>query len=142
MMPESQQRPVPRELTQRINAVVAALGLDESRGLVRGWEDYRGTTNRHVIRQAFETIGIYAVFGFPPQHIRETKFSPVMYLACAADDRGANALHRLVWSQGVVPILLIATPSGLQIRKGLTPPVSRPTTIAWSKLNTAADLPV
>ncbi|MBI1776201.1 MAG: N-6 DNA methylase [Proteobacteria bacterium] len=134
--------PVPPELIKRIDAVIAALGLDESRGLVRRWGDYKAATNRHVVRQAFETIGIHAVFGFPSQRVREARFSPVVYLACAADDAGANALHRLVWSQGVVPILLIATPTGLQIRKSLTPPMPQSMTVAWSKLSGTADLPV
>jgi len=137
-MPTRQPTILP-ELRQRIDAVIAALGL-VSPSLIRRWEDYRAATNRHVVRQAFETIGIHAVFGFPSRRDREAKFSPVAYLACASDDARANLLHRLVWSQGVVPILLIATPAGLQIRKSLTPPMPRPITVAWSKFST--ELPV
>ncbi len=66
---------------------------------------------------------------------RPTKFSPILYVSTAADDAEASRIHRLVWSQGVVPILLIATPSELQIRKSLGPPNKKPISVAWQKFD-------
>src|SRR6266478_8144649 len=105
------------ELTQRLEAVISALGYDDTRGLVRQWSDFRSTTNRHVVRQAFDTIRVHSVFGFSSGHPIASKFAPILYLSIATDDAAAVAVHRLVWSQGVVPILLVATPAGLQIRR-------------------------
>src|ERR1700680_3769425 len=96
-------------LLQRLEAVIAMLAFDQSHGLVRRWADFRATTNRHVVRQAFDTIGVHAVFGFPSGRDKALKFSPILYLAVADDDPSAVALHRMVWSQGVVPILMVAT---------------------------------
>jgi hypothetical protein len=130
------------ELINRLEQVIALLGFNESAGLVRSWAEYAAQTNRHVVRQAFETIGTHAVFGFPStRDDRGKKFSPVLYLASASDDAGAKSLHRLTWSQGVVPILLVATPSGLQVRKTLAPPTPNPLTVGWAKLD-AGVLPV
>jgi hypothetical protein len=107
-------QPTSPALAERLEAVITMLGLDQSRGLMRQWADFRATTNRHVVRQAFDTIGVRAVFGFPSGHDRALKFSPILYLAVSDDDAGAKLLHRMVWSQGTVPILLVATPAGLQ----------------------------
>jgi len=117
------------------------LGFDQSRGLMRQWADFRATTNRHVVRQAFDTIGVRAVFGFPSGRDKTLKFSPILYLAVADDDAGAKFLHRMVWSQGVVPILLVATPAGLQIRRTLMPATARPVLVAWDRLADPAALP-
>jgi restriction-modification enzyme MmeI-like protein len=129
------------ELSQRLEAVISMLGFDGTRGLVRRWVDFQSTTNRHVVRQAFDTIRVHAVFGFPSGRAHAPKFFPILYLAIAADDAEAVALHRLVWSQGVVPILLVGTPSGLQIRRGLTPSNARPVTVAWDRLADSTNLP-
>jgi hypothetical protein len=128
-------------LAQRLETVIAMLGFDQSRGLVRQWADYRATTNRHVVRQAFDTIRVHAIFGFPSGRNKAPKYSPILYLAFAEDDAGAIAIHRFVWSQGVVPILLISTPAGLQIRRSLTPATARPISVAWDRLENAAALP-
>ncbi|WP_180982645.1 DNA methyltransferase [Methylocella silvestris] len=50
-------------------------------------------------------------------------------------------MHRLVWSQGVVPILLVATPAGLQIRRSFTSSTARPVTVPWNRLSDGASIP-
>ncbi len=119
------------------------MGFAEEPGLIRKWKDYTATTSRHIVRQALETIKVHAVFGFSTRRTEQPgNFTPVLYFAHAQNDAGASAIHRLVWSQGVVPILLIATPSALQIRKSLTPPTTPPISIPWEKLDEKSELPV
>jgi len=118
-MPSAPPEPALAELTQQLEAVIAILGYDGTRGFVRQWSDFRSTTNRHVVRQAFDAIRVHSVFGFSSGRPKASKFAPILYLAVAADESAAAAVHRLVWSQGVVPILLVATPAGLQIRRSL-----------------------
>src|SRR5580693_8511464 len=142
-MPVRSPSTVSADLIQRLEDVVAALGIDKSRGFVRRWSEYNASNNRQIVRQAFETIGVHSIFGFRSgRGHKATKFSPVLYLTASADDAGAHAVHRLVWSQGVVPILLIATPQGLQIRKSLIPGTPNPLTVPWSKLGPGQPLPV
>jgi hypothetical protein len=143
-MPVQSPTTVLPELMQRLDDVIGVLGFDESRGFVRRWSDYNANNNRQLVRQAFEKIGVHSVFGFRSGRgdIKSNKFSPVLYLAASPDDVGAQTVHRLVWSQGVVPILLIATPQGLQIRKSLGPGTPTPLTVPWDKLADGQPLPV
>ena len=111
------------------------LGFADNPGLVRRWADYKAVTSRHVVRQAFDTIGVQAVFGFLSRRSdQHDHYVPILYFATRPDKPQADALHRLVWSQGIVPILLIATPTGLQIRKTLAPPRARPVSVPWDTL--------
>src|SRR6185437_3914581 len=123
------------DLLRRLEAVIGLLGYDRVNGLVRRFAGFRSCTNRHVVRQAFDTIRIHSVFGFKSSRHGVEKFSPVLYLAAAGDEAGANDVHRLVWSQGVVPILVVSTPNGLQIRRSLGPSTARPVVVAWDKLD-------
>jgi N-6 DNA methylase len=133
----------PNELVWHLEQVVRWLGFAENPGLVRRWADYAAVTSRHVVRQAFDTMGVHAVFGFSSNPSGSPKkYAPVLYFAACGDDTKADRLHRLVWSQGVVPILLIATPAALQIRKSLAPPPPRPLSVPWDKLADGQPLPI
>lgn len=130
------------DLSVKLEAIIARLGYDQGTGLMRASEPYKGTTRRHIVRQAFQIIGAHAVFGFgSPGQMPALGFTPVLYLCTARDSLDAKHIHRLVWSQGVVPLLLIATPDALEIRRGLAPPPDRPHSVPWDKLESGADLP-
>ena len=121
---------------------MSRLGFADNPALIRRWADYKAVTSRHVVRQAFDTIRVHAVFGFPSSRSDQPKkYAPILYFAISRDDKEADSLHRLVWSQGVVPILLIATPATLQIRKSLAPPTARPLSVPWDKLADNQRLP-
>lgn len=131
------------DLVDKIEQVIVRLGFENGASLVRDPEKYDAITNRHIVRQAFDTIGVYAVFGFSslsPSH--QKLFTPIVYFCLAKSDAEADQLHRLTWSQGVTPIMLIATPAGLQVRKSLGPPTARPTTLPWDKLAQDREVPV
>jgi hypothetical protein len=130
-------------LSAKLEEVISRLGLARGPGLVRSWEEFTGTTNRHVVRQAFAAVGTYAVFGFSaPGRDERQSFTPILYLCAARDDAAARDIHRLVWSQGVVPLLLIATPSALQIRRSLAPPPQQPISVSWERIADDQSLPV
>ncbi|SCX28592.1 Type I restriction-modification system methyltransferase subunit [Agrobacterium sp. DSM 25558] len=130
-------------LFARIEDVITRLGFGASAGLTRSWDQFKGTSNRHIVRQAFDTVGAYAVFGFGlPGAGYQQSFTPILYFCAAQDDAAAKDIHRLVWSQGVVPLLFVATPSGLQIRRGLAPPPEQAISLAWEKLTDSETLPV
>jgi len=130
-------------LSAKLEEVISRLGLALGPGLIRSWEEFTCTTNRHVVRQAFVAIGTYAVFGFSaPGRDGRQSFTPILYLCVARDDPAAKDIHRLVWSQGVVPLLLIATPSALQIRRSLAPPPKQPISVSWERIVDDQALPV
>lgn len=125
-------------LVERLEGIIGRLGLDTGSGLIRSWEDFTGSTSRHVIRQAFATVGVYAVFGFStPNSGHLQNFTPILYLITAENTAAAKDIHRLVWSQGVVPLLLVATPSALEVRRSLAPPPEQPISVAWDNLDGA-----
>jgi len=128
----------------KLEQVISRLGLDSAGGLIRSWEALDSVANHHVVRQAFTTIGVSAVFGFVSRaHDGSPTYAPILYLAIADDAAAARNIHRLVWSQGMAPLLLIATPSGLEIRKSLAPPPKKPTTVLWDTFGEpSAGLPV
>ena len=123
------------QLALRLERVMSRLGFADNPALIRRWADYKAVTSRHVVRQAFNTIHVHAVFGFPSSRLDQpNKYAPILYFAISRDEKEADSLHRLVWSQGTVPILLIATPTALQIRKSLTPPSAHPISVPWDRL--------
>lgn len=129
-------------LSRKLEAIIDRLGLNQGPGLLRASDPYNGNTNRHVVRQAFQAIGAHAVFGFgSSDKISTSGFTPVLYLCAAENDQDATRIHRLVWSQGSAPLLLIATPSALEIRRGLAPPPLHPIRVSWDKLKTGEELP-
>lgn len=130
-------------LHKRLEEVICRLDLDNCDSLIRSWEQFKSSTNRHIVRQAFETIGTHSVFGFNTLETDQPqKFTPILYLCVANDDAAAKEIHRLVWSQGVVPLLFIVTPDALQIRRSLAPPPEKPTEVSWARLSNEQELPV
>lgn len=140
-MPSTDLADVRSTLAKRVEEVIARLMYDSADGLVRSWEDFSGSTNRHVVRQAFATIDVNAIFGFAAAgYDGRCSYTPIVYVAMAEDSQTAKKIHRLVWSQGVVPLLLIATPSSLEVRQSLAPPPEQPIAISWSRF-AEAELP-
>lgn len=122
-------------LSQRIEDVIELLAYDSSGGLVRSWEGFASSANRHIVRQAFTTINVSAIFGFNAiDRNGQQSFTPIVYLTQAKDTEAAKDLHRLAWSQGVVPLMLVATPSGLEVRRSLAPPPEQPIALPWNRL--------
>lgn len=139
-MPEPK---IPDEsLIARIEDIIGLLGYERSGGLLRSVDAANVPTSRHIVQQAFSTIDVHAVFGFSSIAAEGRKnFTPICYLAIAPDSQAAKNVHRLVWSQGVVPLLLIATPMGLEIRRSLAPPPDKPIVLPWEKFGKEA-LPI
>lgn len=135
-MAKSESKAAPSaSIADKLEQVISRLGLDSAGGLVRSWETLTSVTNHHIVRQAFTTIGVSAVFGFASRaHDGSPSYAPILYLAIADDAAAARNIHRLVWSQGMAPLLLVATPFGLEVRRSLAPPPEKPITVLWDGL--------
>lgn len=103
-------------------------------GYYTKFEAYTGDNYQHVLRQAFDLVGVHSVFGFQRTGRAARTFTPIAYMAAAADRDEATRIHRQVWSQGVAPILLLATPQGVEIRLGLAPPPEQPVLVPWNEI--------
>lgn len=97
----------------------AAGFLDESR-----WHE--AIEHAHVFRHTEEACrapsvrgrfrGIYMLGMHRPGERRTT--TPVVYVAQAPDAQSADAIHRIVWNQAVVPFLVVCTPEGVRLYTG------------------------
>lgn len=97
----------------------AAGFLDESR-----WHE--AIEHAHVFRHTAEACrdpnvrgrfrGIYMLGMHRPEERRAT--TPVVYMAEAPDAEAADAVHRIVWNQAVVPFLVVRTPEGVRLYTG------------------------
>lgn len=72
---------------------------------------------KQPIQQALANMGVIGCFGFvSTSPAGKARYTPIAYVAKARDRADADELHRKTWSQGIVPLLLVATPEGLQLR--------------------------
>lgn len=62
---------------------------------------------RHTLGQAFREMSVRGAYGLFDERVSKARFTPFVYLATASDRQEAIQIHRRVWSQGVVPFLLI-----------------------------------
>lgn len=130
------------DLTTQLERAATLLGLRSDAGYTAVIEDFMGKSGLHTIRQAFQVIGVRGVFGFESSgESQQGRYTPIVYLAIAESVDEAVLLHRQVWSQGVVPLLLVATEGGLQVRHTLAPPIDQVVTHGWSTLFDGGDLP-
>jgi hypothetical protein len=108
-------------LHQRLSAICADLGYSESSTFVTAATLKSHARASYVIREALTTIGVAAVFclagPLEPEAMR-----PVVYLAIAEDDAELRRIRKEVWTQGVVPFLVVVLPSRLAICSGFEPP--------------------
>ncbi len=107
-----------------IDDVIAYLGLGESRGWVDAnrFDDVVGP--RGALRRARDEMGVRGAFGtwqYGAGGGHGKRFVPLLYLAQATDaDAARDEVHRRVWSQGLVPLLIICTPDTIFVSEGFT----------------------
>lgn len=98
-----------------------ALGYVGSATYFDALEAFDCRENVHVVTTAFGAIGIHSVFGLSDGAVPGS-FKPVVYVGVARDAAAADNLHRRVWTQGVVPLLILVTPDGFEVRNAFAPP--------------------
>lgn len=129
--------PDPEAFRRRVRQLIDRLGFTDDEDYVVEPEGLPTSQTSHSLRSAFETMGV--VGAFCPKStlgIGSDRAIPVLYLA-VTDDEGRDAVHRKVWSQSVVPYLLLATPSGFEVRNGFDYRGTRDA-VAWTALDEGA----
>jgi hypothetical protein len=99
--------------------LLARLGYNDDEDFVVNPETLELTQVSHAIEAAFSSMGVIGAFcprsSLASGHARPI---PIVYVVKATDVADANAKHRAIWSQSVVPIAIIATQTHFQIRNG------------------------
>lgn len=99
-------------MSASIALLVDTLGYSGDEGLLQGASDFaRAIGSAHALHAASDAIRLQACFGAwePGFGERVTgRFVPIVYLARADSIEEARRHHRWVWSQGLVPWLIIA----------------------------------
>lgn len=111
-------------MTVLLDHIADILGYSSDAGFVRAEAFDRQPNHRHALRLAEQRMKVTAAFGLwtgrsgaisGPDHRR---FTPLVYLASANDESEAKEIHRRVWSQGLVPHLVIATDTRVWLCQG------------------------
>ena len=75
--------------------------------------------NAHIYRKASEECGLYGVYALRGSVFgRAQSDIPVVYVCQAASEQEADAIHRKVWNQNVVPFVLVASPRNVRLYSG------------------------
>lgn len=101
----------------KVRAVIERLGYSEANGLV--WAEAFNALGSHraALATAATRMQVVAAFGLRPSHHRP-RFKPLVLIAQAEDDSAVLNLHRRVWSQGLVPYLIVVTPQSAWLCDG------------------------
>jgi hypothetical protein len=103
----------------QLKAVLAALGYDDSPNFLTGGELGRDRDFGHIYRKAEAKCGLTGVYVLKGSSLRsEAADIPVVYVCRAESRTEADAIHRLVWNQNIVPFLLVACPDVLRLYAG------------------------
>lgn len=111
-------------LSRRLTEICEQLGYAESENFVTAATLDSQAVIPHVVRQAIRAIGITAVFGLAGS-VKPSAPRPVVYLAIARDVGEVRHIRKEVWTQGVVPFLIIVSPGRLTLCSGFEPPSER-----------------
>lgn len=105
-----------------IDDVIDYLGLRESAGWIEAAGFDRIAGPRGALRRARDEMGVKGAFGswqYGASRAERKRFVPLLYVAQARDaDAARDEVHRRVWSQGLVPLLVICTPQTVFVNEG------------------------
>lgn len=108
-------------LSLKAEALCRALGYHGRATYFASAATFDRSENLHVVTTAFGAIGVHSIFGLSDGAVPGS-FKPVVYVGVARDAASADDLHRRAWTQGVVPLLILVTPRGVEIRNAFGPP--------------------
>jgi hypothetical protein len=74
--------------------------------------------HRFALKQAADEMNVVGVFAWVNTQTCTSLVAPLVYVAIAQDRIEPQKIHRKVWSQGLVPFLIILTPDEIIPRQG------------------------
>ncbi|EKS9883926.1 N-6 DNA methylase [Burkholderia pyrrocinia] len=107
-----------QELTHKLEQLLEFLGYTPDNGWMSADRFGTASLHRFALTQARDLMGIAGVFSWFSGAGSSDVAVPLVYIAIAADEHEAKAIHRKVWSQGLVPFLVVVTREGLVLCPG------------------------
>lgn len=94
------------------------LGYESANGWLNSGEFEDAGVHRFALMQAAEEMNVLGAFAWKADTAKGALVVPLVYVAMATDRSDAKKIHRKVWSQGLVPFLIILTPVEIIYRDG------------------------
>ncbi len=106
-----------KNVNDSLAQLLGLLSYTQSNGWLEIDETQSIHTHRFALGQAKELMSVVGVFCWF-EGINRKVAAPLVYIAVAADRIDAKKIHRKVWSQGLVPFLIILCPTEVLIADG------------------------
>ncbi|HEX8700993.1 MAG TPA: N-6 DNA methylase [Myxococcaceae bacterium] len=99
----------------RLSALLSRLGYTSESGWLEASAFDTALAHRFALQQARREMSVIGAFCLQSSsgHRAGPLAAPLVYVAEAESSTAAQEIHRKVWSQGLVPFLLIATPTAV-----------------------------
>ncbi|NHC60015.1 HsdM family class I SAM-dependent methyltransferase [Paenalcaligenes suwonensis] len=106
------------KLAKKLQLLLRLLSYTPKNGWVAAEHFGTAQAHRFALEQARESMDVKGAFCWLSGSGTSTISAPLVYIAIAADRVQAQAIHRKVWSQGLVPFLIVVTPNETLICEG------------------------
>ena len=99
----------------KVQALIQKFGYEDSSAFLRGADLDGIRTYAHIFRKAKKFCGLQGVYT-----LRNQAQSPIplLYVCETANEEEADAIHRRVWNQDIVPFLLLVSPYSIRLYSG------------------------
>ena len=120
-----------------IRTLLQTLGFARDRDFHQGPDTANLLSEGNAVRLAFATMGVIGFFA-PRSSLAggSSRCFPILYVVEAADMDEADAAHRSIWSQSLVPLVLVVLPDGVQVRNGFNPREGIGELVEWGEFET------
>lgn len=104
----------------RLKQLLQLLTYTSVNGWIRSNQFDTARAHRFELIRARDLIVVEGAFCWMTGEGASAISAPLVYIAMAADRAAAQIIHRKVWSQGLVPFLIISTPEEVLICRGFS----------------------
>src|ERR1051325_10231023 len=102
-----------------LKELLATLEYDRSPNFLLAERLVADRDNAHIYRKAGEECGLYGVYALRGSLFGRTQGDiPVVYVCKAESEEEADAIHRKVWNQNIVPFVLVASARDVRLYSG------------------------
>ncbi len=104
----------------RLDQLLQLLSYTDANGWVSADQFDNARAHRFELVRARDLIEVEGAFCWMSGQGASAISAPLVYIATVTDRTSAQKIHRQVWSQGLVPFLIISTPDEVLICKGFS----------------------
>ena len=102
-----------------IKELLATLEYDRSPNFLLAEQLAVDRDSGHIYRKASEQCGLHGAYALRGSVFGKARTDvPVVYVCHAESEREADAIHRRVWNQNIVPFVLVVSPRNVRLYSG------------------------